>query len=96
VQFDYRRIFVRRKAWLDVSTTFAGGNAQLQTLSLDGSIWINVGSAVIATASPLSICRQVNTGSLSQPPRRFMPSSQRLSNAEMSGSGRGGADRVRR
>jgi hypothetical protein len=29
-----------------VSATFGGGNVQLQTLSLDGSTWINAGSSV--------------------------------------------------
>jgi hypothetical protein len=29
-----------------VAATFGGGNVQLQTLSLDGSTWINAGSSV--------------------------------------------------
>jgi hypothetical protein len=33
---------------LVASATFGGGNLQLQTLSLDGSTWINVGSSVTA------------------------------------------------
>ena len=31
-----------------VSATFGGGNMQLQTLSLDGSTWIKVGSSITA------------------------------------------------
>jgi hypothetical protein len=31
-----------------VSATFSAGNVQLQTLSLDGSTWINAGSSVTA------------------------------------------------
>lgn len=34
------------KYGLNVSATFGGGNVQLQTLSLDGSTWINVGSSI--------------------------------------------------
>jgi hypothetical protein len=30
------------------SATFGGGNLQLQTLALDGTTWINVGSAISA------------------------------------------------
>lgn len=36
------------KYGLTVSATFGGGNVQLQTLSLDGSTWINVGTSVTA------------------------------------------------
>jgi hypothetical protein len=31
-----------------VSATFGGGNVQWQTLALDGSTWINVGSSITA------------------------------------------------
>jgi hypothetical protein len=31
---------------LTCSATFGGGNVQLQTLSLDGVTWINVGAAI--------------------------------------------------
>jgi microcystin-dependent protein len=34
------------KYGLDVSATFGGGNVQLQTLSLDGSTWVSVGSSI--------------------------------------------------
>ena len=36
------------KYGLDISATFGGGNLQLQTLSVDGSTWINVGSSITA------------------------------------------------
>ena len=31
-----------------VTATFGGGNVQVQTLSIDGSTWINVGAAITA------------------------------------------------
>jgi hypothetical protein len=31
-----------------VSATFGGGNVQLQTLALDGSTWVNVGTSITA------------------------------------------------
>jgi len=36
------------KYGLTVTATFGGGNVQLQTLSLDGSTWLPVGSAITA------------------------------------------------
>ena len=36
------------KYGLLVTATFSGGNIQLQTLSNDGSTWVNVGSSVTA------------------------------------------------
>jgi hypothetical protein len=36
------------KYGLDISATWGGGNAQLETFSLDGSTWINVGSSITA------------------------------------------------
>ena len=35
---------------LTISATFGGGNVQLQTLSLDGATWINVGGAISAAS----------------------------------------------
>lgn len=35
---------------LTLSATFGGGNVQLQTLSLDGVTWINIGSAASANS----------------------------------------------
>jgi hypothetical protein len=36
---------------LVVTATFGGGNVQLQTLALDGSTWITLGSAITAAGN---------------------------------------------
>ena len=36
------------KYGLDISGTWSSGNAQVETLSIDGSTWLNVGSSVSA------------------------------------------------
>jgi hypothetical protein len=40
--------FLGGKAASTVHATFGGGNVQWQTLALDGTTWINVGSSITA------------------------------------------------
>lgn len=39
------------KYGLDISATWSSGNAQVETLAIDGSTWLNVGSAVTANGT---------------------------------------------